>query len=156
MRMRALRANVSRMVSSKVAEFWPLDVSTIRALERCQCLLNSVLHRLDNIRAVRQQTFSPLLTRQTPALFPQPTIGRLLNGSPYGHLHIKQPPRYTVNRTQIYRAIQWACCLSVYSFIERAVFPSLSTVIKHTTGHVASRPQPVGSLPLAQKCLALH
>ena len=52
---------------------------------------------------------SPLLTQQTPVLFPQPTIcalGRcqpLLNDSPYGHLHMKQP-RYAfsiVNRTHI-------------------------------------------------------
>ena len=42
----------------------------------------------------------------------------------------------------------------LYTVIERAVF--VSTVIKHTTGHVASRPQPVRSLPLAQKYLALQ
>ena len=79
--------------------------------------------RLDNIRDVRLQTFSPLLTQQTPVLFPQPTtlaLGRCqrqLNGSPYGHLHIKQPPRYTVNRTHIYIAIQRACCPPVYSLL---------------------------------------
>ena len=91
--------------------------------------------------------FSPLLTQQTPALFPQPTIGRLLNGSLYGHLHIKQQPCYTVTRTQIYRPRQRACCLSVYS---RAVFASLSTVIKHdkargfsttTSGVAPARPK---------------
>ena len=112
MRMRALRANVKPH-----GKFKGRRISIFRALERCQCLLNSVLHGYNNIHDVRQQTFSPLLTQQTPALFPQPTIGRLLNGSPYRPLHIKQKPRYTVNRTQIYRAIQRACCLSVHSLL---------------------------------------
>ena len=52
--------------------------------------------------------FSPLLTQQTPVFFLQLTtlaLGRcqrLLNRFPYGHLHMKQQPRYafsTVNRT---------------------------------------------------------
>ena len=58
----------------------------------------------------------------------QPTIlalgrcQRLLDGSPYGHLHMKQQPRYvfsTVNRAHIilYRAIQRACCPPVYSLL---------------------------------------
>ena len=36
---------------------------------------------------------------------------------------------------------------SCQQFIE---YPVRSTVIKHTAGHVAFWPQPVGSLPLAQ------
>ena len=52
--------------------------------------------------------FLPLLAQQTPVFFPQPAIlalgrcQRLLNLFLYGHLHMKQQPRYafsTVNRT---------------------------------------------------------
>ena len=75
---------------------------------------NDALAKAGSLQAQRShvlRTFSPLLTRQMPVLFPQTTIlvlGRcqlLLNDSPYGHLHIKQQPRYafsTVNRTPIY------------------------------------------------------
>ena len=81
--------------------------------------LSILYQQLTSIRAcviepMRQQTFSP---QQTRALFAQPTIGCLLNGSPYGHLHIKQQPCCTVNCTQIYRAIQWVYCLPVYSLL---------------------------------------
>ena len=125
---------------------------------------NDALAKAGSLQAQRSHVlppFSPLLTHQMPVLFPQTTIlelGRcqpLLNDSPYGHLHIKQP-RYafsTVNRTPIYIPIQRRVALL---HTERCLCMIWTTVIKHTTGHVASRPQLVGSLPLAQKCLALH
>ena len=59
-----------------------------------------------------------------------------------GHLHMKQPPRYTVNHTHIY-SYTTGVLPSCIQFIERAVFTSLLS-------RLASRPQPVGSLPLAQ------
>ena len=57
---------------------------------------------------MRQQTFSPLLLSKRLFSFhnrPFLRLDGLLNGSPYGHLHTKQPPRYTVNRTHIDRYI---------------------------------------------------
>ena len=94
--------------------------------------------------------FSLLLTQQTPVFFPQPTIfalgrcQRLLNRSPYGHLHMKQQPLLLCVFYGESYAIQRPSCKQ---FIECRV---RSTVIKHTAGHVAFWPQPVGSLPLAQ------
>ena len=75
--------------------------------------------------------FSPLLTQQTPVFFLQLTtleLGRcqrLLNRSPYGHLHMKQQPRYafsTVNR----KAIQRPCCPPPVNSFLSAVFDLLS------------------------------
>ena len=68
---------------------------------------------------------------------------------------MKQQPRYvfsTVKCTHIYIAIQRACFSPVHSLLNVpcSLMYVLDTVIKHITGHVASRPQPVGSLPLAQ------
>ena len=88
------------------------------------------------VRSKVARSQQPLLAQQTPVLFPQPTIlalgqcQRLLNRFLYGHLHMKQQPRYafsTVNRT-IGRV---ALCKQ---FIECRV---RSTAIKHTSGHVA-------------------
>ena len=97
------------------------------------------------------RTFSAnFLPLQAPVFFPQPTIlalgrcQRLLNRFLYGHLHI--------NNNHVMRFLQsivrYAAVLpSCKQFIECRV---PSTAIKHTSGHVAFWPQPVGSLPLAQ------
>ena len=155
MRMRALRAIVKPHGKFKGRRLLPLDVSTVRALERCQCLLNSVLHGYIQVRQHPPCASADIFaasTQQMPVLFTQPTIlvlgrcQRLLNGSPYGHLHMKQPPRYTVNRTHII-AIQRACCPPVYRRATHAVPCSL---LYDLLSRLASRPQPVGSLPLAQ------
>ena len=77
-------------------------------------------------RKFKGRTFFFAGSQQMPVLFPQPTIlalgrcQRLLNGSPYEHLYMKQQSRYafsTVNRTHIYIAIQRACCPPVYSLL---------------------------------------
>ena len=105
--------------------------------------------------------FSPLLTQQTPVFFPQPTIlalrrcQRLLNRSPYGHLHMKQQHAMRFYG-ESYAIATTAVLPSCQQFIECRV---RSTVIKHTARHVAFWPQPVGSLPLAQNawhCTSIH
>ena len=121
------------MVSSKVADFChltSLPSVPLNVVNVCRTAFSTNISRLDNIRDASQQTFSLLQTQQTPVLFPQPTIlvlgrcQRLLNGSLYGHLHMKQQPRYTVNRTHIhvYIAIQQACCPPVYSLFRVRFF----------------------------------
>ena len=96
------------------------------------------------------RTFSAnFLPLQAPVFFPQPTIlalgrcQRLLNRFLYGHLHMKQQPRYAFSTVVRYTAVLPSC----KQFIECRV---RSTAIKHTSGHVVFWPQPVGSLPLAQ------
>ena len=105
-----------------------------------QIFLNFLVPSTLRMRALRaaasskvarsQQTFSNSANRLTAVLFPQPTIlelgrcQRLLNDSPYGHLHMKQQARYafsTLNRTHIFIAINGRVAL-LYKFIERAVF----------------------------------
>ena len=130
--MRAQRANVKLHGKFKGRRLFPLHVSTVRALKRCQCLLNSVLHGYIQVRqhprCASANIFAAFI-QQTPVLYPQPTIlalgqcQRLLNGSPYGHLHMKQPPRYTVNRTHL--SYTTGVLPSCIQFIERAMFASL-------------------------------
>ena len=98
------------------------------------------------------RTFSAnFVTQQTPVFLPQPTILCTSTVStPAEPLSVWTSPHETTTR---YAFLQWivryttAVLPSCQQFIEYRV---RCTVIKHTAGHVAFWPQPVGSLPLAQ------
>ena len=70
-------------------------------------------------------------------------LQRLLNGTPYGYLRVRHRPALCVSLP-----MNASCCASV--------LPSTHDYAYCITEHTTHQLQPVGSLPLAQKCLALH